>query len=246
MQLAVHNLLGGGPVDYAAGLTLQRNLVAKRQQGEVSDTLLLLQHTPTVTFGKTTDPRHLLLTPDEYAERGIALLATDRGGDVTYHGPGQLVVYPIIHLGEGNRDLHRYVRRLEDVVIQTAHAFGATGAGRAGWHAGVWVGDGYLAALGVKVSRWVTHHGIALNVTNEVQAGCATIVPCGVAGKSVVSLGEVAKQPVSLFVVADTIIRQFCSVFGYPVSSVMFDGVPNVAGSLSVADGRADAGIIFR
>ena len=246
MQFAVHNLLHSGPMDYAAGLTLQRDLVARRQQGEIPDTLLLLQHTPTVTFGKTTDPHHLLLTPDEYAHRGIVLVATDRGGDVTYHGPGQLVVYPIIHLGEGSRDLHRYVRRLEEVVIQTAHEFGAADAGRADWHAGVWVGDGYLAALGVKVSRWVTHHGIALNVTEAVQAGFATIVPCGVAGKLVVSLSERARQPVSLFAVADMIIRHFCAVFGYPVSSVSFDDVQDGVGNLSKAGGSDDTGIIHR
>src|SRR4029079_10516579 len=108
----------------------------------------------TVTYGKTADPTHRLLSDDEYARRGIELIATDRGGDVTYHGPGQLVGYPILSLGEGNRDPHRHVPRLEEILIAAVTDLGVVGAGRAPWHAGVWVGDGYLAALGIKVSRW--------------------------------------------------------------------------------------------
>ena len=214
MALTVLNLLGEGEIAYSDGLRRQRELVALRREDRVDDTLILLQHRPTVTFGKTTRPENLLLTPAEYAQRGIELVETDRGGDVTYHGPGQLVVYPIIHLGEGSRDVHRYVRSLEEVVIRAARRCGVTHAARAPWHAGVWVGDGYLAALGVRVSRWVTHHGFALNVTDEVMDGFATIVPCGVAGKAVVSLSRAAAHPVTVADAARTVAAEFATVFG--------------------------------
>jgi lipoyl(octanoyl) transferase len=165
----------------------------------VPDTLLLLTHPPTITYGKAANTaQNLLLSPKSYAERGIELVATDRGGDVTYHGPGQLVGYPIIALGEGNRDLHRYVRLLEELVIRAVEQVGVTNAGRADFHAGVWAGDGYLAALGVKVSRWVTHHGFALNVSEEVRENFATIVPCGVEGKRITTVSELAGRHVSV------------------------------------------------
>ncbi len=207
MELSILNLLSEGPISYREGWERQRELVALRQQDEIPDTLILLEHTPTVTYGKTTNPAHLLLSEDEYAQRGIELIATDRGGDVTYHGPGQLVGYPILHLGEGRRDLHRYVRTLEDLVIQSVTALGVEGAGRAPWHAGVWVGNGYLAALGVKVSRWVTHHGLAINVSETVHSHFSTIIPCGVAEKQVVTVNELIRKPVALDEAASVISR---------------------------------------
>ncbi|MBC8103713.1 MAG: lipoyl(octanoyl) transferase LipB [Cytophagales bacterium] len=203
------SLLSEGPIPYPDAWERQRKLVALRQQEKVPDTVLLLEHPPTVTYGKASDPSHRLLTPEEYAARGIALIETDRGGDVTYHGPGQLVCYPILHLGEGRRDLHRYVRALESVIIAAARTLGVAGAERAPWHAGVWVGDGYLAALGVKVSRWVTHHGFALNVSESVRDGFATIIPCGVAGKKIATLSSLAAREVSLSETAEAITGVF-------------------------------------
>lgn len=195
----VLDLTGGEPVPYGEAWARQRELVARRQAGEIGDTLLLLTHPPTVTYGRAADlAAHLLLPPEEFAARGVALVATDRGGDVTYHGPGQLVGYPIVFLGEGRRDLHRYVRSLEEALIRACGALGAPGAGRAEWHAGVWAGDGYLAALGVKVSRWVTHHGFALNVEERVREHFGLIVPCGVAGKRIATVSELAGRPVTV------------------------------------------------
>jgi lipoyl(octanoyl) transferase len=213
MGLDVVVLLDEGPIPYADAWERQKDLVARRQRGEVPDTLLLLEHPPTVTYGRGTNRDHLLLSPDGYARRGITLVETDRGGDVTYHGPGQLVGYPILHLGEGNRDLHRYVRGIEEVLIRAAADLGVEGVGRAPWHAGVWVGDGYLAALGVKVARWVTHHGFALNVTEEVRPGFETIVPCGVAGKPVVSLAGLLGRRVDLREAADAVASRFALNF---------------------------------
>ena len=209
MSVSVVNLLQNGPISYQAGWDLQKETVAARQAGAIGDTLLLLEHEPTVTYGKTTNPANLLLTPEQYAARGIALLQTDRGGDATYHGPGQLVAYPIVHLGENRRDLHRYVRLLEAVVIAAATELGVPNAGRADFHAGVWVGDGYLAALGVKISRWVTHHGVALNVTDAVCEPFSTIIPCGVAGKHTATLETLTGRPVTVAESAEAVARNF-------------------------------------
>jgi lipoyl(octanoyl) transferase len=206
--------LDEGPIAYAVGWERQRARVAARQAGAVDDALILLEHPPTVTYGKAADPAFRLLDADSYASRGIDLVATDRGGDVTYHGPGQLVGYPIVHLGDGSRDLHRYVRDLESVLIAAATDLGVVGAGRAPWHAGVWVGDGYLAAIGVRVARWVTHHGFALNVTGGVRDGFATIVPCGVADKRIITVSEAAGRPVSLDDAAEAVSARFMEIFG--------------------------------
>ncbi len=176
------------------------------------DTLLLLEHPPTVTYGKAADPSYRLLSPVEYAGRGIELVKTDRGGDVTYHGPGQLVGYPILHLGDGNRDIHRYVRMLEDAILGICDALGVQGAQRAPWHAGIWVGDGYLAALGVKVARWVTHHGFALNVEETVRSGFDTIVPCGVPGKRIATVSESSERTVTV-AEAGTVAAQLFPTF---------------------------------
>jgi len=198
-DITVVDLTGGEPIPYEEAWARQREMVARRQAGEVGDTLLLLTHPPTVTHGRAADlSANLLWPPEEFARRGVALVATDRGGDVTYHGPGQLVGYPVVLLGEGRRDLHRYVRALEEAVIRACDALGAPGAGRADWHAGVWAGDGYLAALGVKVSRWVTHHGFALNVEEQVREHFGAIVPCGVPGKRIATVTELAGRPVSV------------------------------------------------
>jgi lipoate-protein ligase B len=191
------DLLGEGLIPYRDAWERQRELVLQRQRDEIPDTILLLEHPPTVTYGKAANPAYRLLSPAEYAHRGIELIETDRGGDVTYHGPGQLIAYPILHLGEGSRDLHRYVRTLEAVIIRACGAIGVQGAQCAPWHAGVWIGDDYLAALGVKVSRWVTHHGFALNVGETVRSGFDTIVPCGVEGKGITTVSRALGRPVS-------------------------------------------------
>ncbi len=132
---------------------------------------------------------------------------------MTYHGPGQLVGYPIVHLGEGRRDVHRYVRSLEELIIRAVGDLGVTGAGRAPWHAGVWAEDAYLAALGVKVARWVTHHGFALNVTDAVAAGFATIVPCGVAGRPITWVSRLAGWAVSVPEAAAAVAHRAGEIF---------------------------------
>ena len=203
MPLETINLLSEGLIGYRDGWERQRARVAARIAGDVPDGVILLEHTPVVTYGKTAKPEFRLLSEAEYAAQGIELVATDRGGDVTYHGPGQLTGYPIVHLGEGKRDLHRYVWTLEEALIQTASEFGVA-AGRVDFHAGVWTErGGYLAAIGVRVQRWVTHHGFGLNVENQVHTGFETIVACGQTGRQVVSLSAEAGTALSLQEVAD-------------------------------------------
>jgi lipoate-protein ligase B len=209
MPLDIVNLLDAGPIPYRTAWERQKELVLQRQRGDIADTLLLLTHPPTITYGKAADPGNRLLPERVYAAQGIEAVASDRGGDVTYHGPGQLVGYPIIHLGEGRRDLHRYVGFLESIVISASSELGVVGAGRASFHAGVWVEDGYLAAVGVRVSRWVTHHGFALNVTDEVHQGFSTIVPCGVTGKPIVTVSRLAGRSVTVAEAAIVVARCF-------------------------------------
>jgi len=214
-DLAVENRLGDGPVAYDVGLAWQRELVALRQSGAIPDTLLLLEHAPVVTHGKLADPTNRVVNDSEWQSAGIALHPTDRGGDHTYHGPGQLTGYPIVHLGEGSRDIHRYVRSLEEVLIRAARELGVAAADRSDFHAGVWVTDRYLAAIGVKVSRWVTHHGFALNVDSRVQDGFRTIVACGVKGKRITSLSEEVGWEIPVSTTAECVARHFCDVGNY-------------------------------
>lgn len=198
-MLETIDLLSEGLLGYHDGWERQRVRVAARIAEEVPDGLILLEHAPVVTYGKTAKPEFRLLRDTEYAARGIELVATDRGGDVTYHGPGQVTGYPIVHLGEGRRDLHRYVWTLEEAIIRAAAGFGVR-VGRVDFHAGVWTedGTGYLAAIGVRVQRWVTHHGFGLNVDERVQSGFETIVACGQTGRRVVSLSALAGVELTL------------------------------------------------
>ncbi|HEX5214060.1 MAG TPA: lipoyl(octanoyl) transferase LipB, partial [Vicinamibacterales bacterium] len=158
-----------GRIDYEAGVDLQKQLVEARRAGTIGDTLLLLEHPPVITLGvKTRGARtHIVASESALAAAGVAVFETGRGGDITYHGPGQLVGYPIVDLNPDRRDVHRYVRDLEEVLIRAAARFGID-ACRVPGLTGVWVGDPgreeKLAAIGVRISRWITSHGFALNV----------------------------------------------------------------------------------
>lgn len=175
-----------GRVAYAEALELQAQLVTERQQGAIPDTLLLLQHDPVVTLGRTAKRDHLLLDETGLRRQGVALFDTGRGGDVTWHGPGQVVGYPIVDLSPDRRDVHRYVRDLEEVMIRTCLDYGVA-AERVPGLTGCWVGDEKIGAIGVRISRWVTSHGFAFNVSPDL-AGFALIVPCGIRDRGVTSL----------------------------------------------------------
>ena len=202
-----------GLVAYAEALELQRQLVEQRRAGEIPDQLLLLQHPPVITLGVKArhDRSHVLETPERLAEHGIELVETGRGGDVTYHGPGQLVGYPIVDLSPDRRDVHRYVRDLEEVLIRSVAAFGVK-AGRSPGLTGVWVGDAKLAAIGVRIARWVTSHGFALNVGTNLDH-FRLIVPCGISDRGVTSLEVLTGQPLAMNDVEAAVAHAFAEVF---------------------------------
>jgi lipoyl(octanoyl) transferase len=204
-----------GIVGYADGLELQQQLVEQRKADEIPDQLLLLEHPPVITLGvkAKAGSANVLATPEALAAQGVGLFETGRGGDVTYHGPGQLVGYPIISLKPDRCDVHRYVRDLEEVLIRAAGTFGVT-AGRAEGLTGIWVGAEKLAAIGVRIARWVTSHGFAFNVTTNL-AHFNLIVPCGITDKGVTSLERLLGRPVPMAEVEEAVTGAFREVFGY-------------------------------
>jgi lipoyl(octanoyl) transferase len=209
-DLAVRRL---GLVPYAEGLELQARLVKERREGVVPDTLLLLQHPHVITLGTGTHPENVLADEEERRRRGIELFETGRGGDVTYHGPGQLVGYPIVDLKPDRCDLHAYLRDLEEMLIRVVADYGLTGTRREGM-TGVWVGDRKLAAIGVRVSSgWITSHGFALNVSTDLSYFGA-IVPCGITAYGVGSLESELGRPVDLNQVQDRVEVHFSAIFG--------------------------------
>jgi lipoyl(octanoyl) transferase len=201
-------------VPYADALALQRALVEDRYAGRTGDVLLLVEHPHVLTLGVRGDGgrSHILITDEQLAARGIDVVPTGRGGDITYHGPGQIVGYPIIDLKPDRQDVHRYVRDLEEVLIRTSADYGIP-AGRVEGLTGVWVGREKLAAIGVRIARWVTSHGFALNVTTDLDY-FGLIVPCGIADRGVTSLDRLVGRAVDRREVEERIVSRFCEVFG--------------------------------
>ena len=203
-----------GLVPYETGLALQADLVAARKAGTVGDTLVLLQHPPVITLGvKVRQSReHVLATDDELAAKGVALFEAGRGGDVTYHGPGQLVGYPIFDLKPDRMDAHKYVRDLEEALIGVCGDFGLSASRKDGL-TGVWIGEEKVAAIGVRLSRWVTSHGFALNVSTNLDH-FGLIVPCGISDRGVTSLSRLLGDAPPMNSVEDRVIHHICRVFG--------------------------------
>jgi lipoyl(octanoyl) transferase len=202
-----------GLMPYAAALALQRALVEDRRAGTVGDLLLFVEHPHVLTLGVRGDGgrSHILATTEALAARGIAVHETGRGGDITYHGPGQIVGYPIIELKPDRCDVHRYVRDLEEVLIRTARDYGVE-ARRVEGLTGVWTGREKLAAIGVRIGRWITSHGFAFNVTTDLDY-FSLIVPCGIADRGVTSLARLLGRSIDRSEVEDRIVRHFCDVF---------------------------------
>jgi lipoate-protein ligase B len=201
-----------GRVGYREAWSLQRRLTAARSAGEIPDTLLLLEHPPVITLGRAGSTDHLLGSEAELEGCGVELVASDRGGDITFHGPGQIVGYAIVDLGARGRDLHRYLRDLESVLIRALEEFGIH-AGRADGLTGVWVGDAKVAAIGIRVSRWIAHHGFALNVATDLSY-FDLIVPCGIADRRVTSMEALLGGPVDRDSVEEALGGAFRVVFG--------------------------------
>ncbi len=192
-------------------MKLQQRLVELRQREEIDDQLLLLEHPPVITLGRGGDSGNLLATPDVLESQHVRFYETTRGGDITYHGPGQVVGYPIVHLGEGHRDIRRYVTRLEEVLIRTVAEYGITAA-RIDGKRGIWVGANKIAAIGVRIARWVTSHGWALNVSTNLDH-FRLITPCGIQGMGVTSIERETGRHIPLEEVRAILSAKFAEIF---------------------------------
>jgi lipoyl(octanoyl) transferase len=205
-----------GCIRYADAFALQQQFVERRKRGEIPDQLLIVEHPHVVTMGRTSHDENLLCTPELLDRAGIEFHHTDRGGDVTYHGPGQIVGYPVVDLREWKRDVMAYVRALEQVLIDALAEFGVA-AGRETGCTGVWTEQGKIAAIGVHISRWITSHGFALNVDTDLNY-FRYIVPCGLT-KPVTSLRALGCQADREQVVS-AVARSFARVFDREVEKI--------------------------
>ncbi len=201
-----------GLVPYNYGLSLQDGAVGRLSSGEAPEQLLLLEHPHVFTLGRGADSSNILADPEQLQANSVEVHETGRGGDVTYHGPGQLVGYPIINLKPDRCDVHRYVRDLEEVLIRTIAEFGVTGA-RVPGLTGVWIGNEKIAAIGVRIARWITSHGFALNVNTDLDY-FKMIVPCGITDKGVTSLSRLVGRSIDTREVAQSAAVNFGRVFG--------------------------------
>ena len=200
-----------GQIDYRQAYELQKELLQERLEGQIADTLLLLEHPPTITVGKAGKLENVLVSQTELAKAGVSLILTDRGGDVTYHGPGQIVGYPILDLRERNRDAHQYVNNLEEMLIRTLADYGITSE-RDPSHAGVWVNDEEIAALGLRIHKWITMHGFALNVNTDLNH-FSLINPCGFTNKTATSMAHLLGYELPTGEVTGRLLSNFADVF---------------------------------
>jgi lipoyl(octanoyl) transferase len=201
--MAVCRWWDAGRLSYAEGLALQKKVVARRVAKEIPDTLIFVEHAPVITMGKMSKPEHVIGT-----RAGVEVVSTPRGGDVTYHGPGQIVGYPIVDLTASGLGLKKYLENLEEVMIRAVEPYGIR-AGRQAGMTGAWVGDRKIGAIGVRVEKWVTSHGFALNATTDL-SGFDLIIPCGLQGKGVTSIAREIGRDVDL----DELRRSVAAIFG--------------------------------
>jgi lipoate-protein ligase B len=200
-----------GRVPYSHALDLQMRICESKKRGFIKDVLLLQEHPPTITLGRSGRLANLLVKEDQLRSQGIDLWHVDRGGDITYHGPGQLVGYPILELRPGERDVHAYMHHLEESLIRLMARFGIE-AMRDSRYTGVWTSMGKIAAMGVHISRWITRHGFALNVNTDLSY-FDLIVPCGITGRNVTSMQKHLSPMIDLEDVSNRYIQEFGAVF---------------------------------
>jgi len=204
-----------GRTDYRECWDLQKDYVRKRAEGNIPDTLLLTEHNPVITLGRGTDRKNLLASDELLKQKGVDLYEIERGGDITFHGPGQLVAYPVINLTLRGRDLHKYLRDLENVTIKTLNSLGLKASIK---HAltGVWIEDSKVAAIGVGVSRWITYHGLALNVNTDLNY-FQLINPCGITEYPVSSIASITNTEADFENIKGIFITNFADYFGYSI-----------------------------
>lgn len=205
--------IDAGIIDYQEAWDLQKNLLELRYQNKIADILLLLEHPNTYTLGKVADKNNLLSDQDFLKENKITVYEIDRGGDITFHGPGQIVGYPIINLLNWKRDTHEYLRGLEEVIIRTCDEFGLKSK-RNPKYTGVWIDDRKIAAIGIKISRWITMHGFAFNINTDLSLFNG-IIPCGIKEKSVTSLSKELNVEVEIKIVKEKLLNNFKQFFEY-------------------------------
>ena len=213
----------GGLVSYSDGLVLQEQAVERLRLGDAQEQLFLLEHPHVFTLGRGADSAHILAGKEQLQSSSIEVHETGRGGDVTYHGPGQLVGYPIINLKPDRCDVHRYVRDIEEVLIRTIADFGVTGRRVTGL-TGVWVGNEKIGAIGVRIARWITSHGFALNVSTDLKY-FQMIVPCGISDKGVTSLSRLTGRVIEMLEVAESASKHFGEVFARTVNIQLHPGL---------------------
>jgi lipoate-protein ligase B len=210
-----------GLYPYASALRLQHQIVAARRGGRTGDTLILVQHPPVITLGRHADESNILVSREWLAEHDIQVHRVERGGDVTYHGPGQLVGYPIMDLRQHRQDVGWYMHSLEEMLIRTLGDFGIE-AGRSPGNIGVWLDERRkIAALGARIEKWITYHGFALNVAADT-AHFELIVPCGLAHKGVISMEEALGRPIDLGDLRERLVDSFAEVFGVRVAEITY------------------------
>ncbi len=211
-----------GLIDYKEAWDLQKEIVELRHNKKIQDVLFLLEHPNTYTLGKVADKKNLISSDDFLAKNNISIYDIDRGGDITFHGPGQIVGYPIIDLNDWQKDTHKYLRALEETIIQTCRSYNIIGE-RNPKYTGVWIKDRKIAAIGIKVSRWITMHGFAFNINTNL-ALFSGIIPCGISDKGVTSLQKETGSEVDIFIVKDLLVQNFKKIFNYEtVKSIQKD-----------------------
>ncbi|HWP82798.1 MAG TPA: lipoyl(octanoyl) transferase LipB [Bacteroidota bacterium] len=221
-----------GRTRYAGAWKLQQKLFELRHYGLIGDVLLLTEHEHVYTLGKGANDNHVLASEEELARTGVDLFRIDRGGDVTYHGPGQIVAYPILDLNNYFNDIHHYLRCLEEVIIQTLMEYGIESEREEGM-TGVWVKGEKIAAIGVKVSRWITMHGLAFNVNTDLSY-FGRIIPCGIFHKGVTSMKQLLGREVPLSEVQKSLVEEFGNVFGCATQSMALEEMSQRIASLDV------------
>ncbi|MCH7722329.1 MAG: lipoyl(octanoyl) transferase LipB [Bacteroidetes bacterium] len=202
-----------GTIDYKETWELQRYIFDQRYKNKIDDILLLLEHPQTYTLGKTADRQNLVGNEEYIRKNNISVYDIDRGGDITYHGPGQIVGYPIFNLNNWTKDTHKYLRALEEILIQTCADYGLT-AKRNSKYTGVWIEDRKIGAIGIKVSRWITMHGFAFNVNTDLSLYDG-IIPCGINDKGVTSLKKELSREIDIQEVKTKILNHTLKIFEY-------------------------------
>jgi lipoyl(octanoyl) transferase len=222
-----------GIEEYGEVLELQKKLNQARSNGAIPDTVILLEHYPCLTIGRKGGFHHILVNDRILAREGIKVYETDRGGDITYHGPGQLICYPILDLKSFGCDVHLYARRMEETLIRTLEAFGIA-AGRKADYPGVWAGNAKVGAEGIGVRHWVTMHGVSLNVCPDLRH-FSFIVPCGISTLGVTSMEKLLGHPIEMAQVRREMRRQLSRIFDLRLEDIGLEEAMEIAGGMRVS-----------